>query len=111
MASILRQNERLETMTGQILTLYRVTEAGGNIEREPLRLVHVVNQVLTDAADYAEHQGVDCKLVVSPESSRASVLGDEGFCSEQSTTSFKTPWITHRQAELFTWRSRWPMIC
>ena len=36
MASILRQNERLETMTGQILTLYRVTEAGGDIEREPL---------------------------------------------------------------------------
>jgi len=79
MASILRQNERLETMTGQILTLYRVTEAGGDIEREPLRLVHVINQVLKDAADYAEHQGVDCKLVVSPESSRASVLGDEGL--------------------------------
>jgi signal transduction histidine kinase len=79
MASILRQNERLETMTGQILTLYRVTDAGGDIEREPLRPVHVINQVLQDAADYAEHQGVDCKLVVSQESARVSVLGDEGL--------------------------------
>lgn len=79
MASILRQNERLETMTGQILTLYRVTEAGGDIEREPLRPIHVINRVLQESADYAEHQGIDCKLVVSPESSRASVLGDEGL--------------------------------
>jgi signal transduction histidine kinase len=79
MASILRQNERLETMTGQVLTLYRVIDAGGDIEREPLRPVHVINQVLQDAADYAEHQGVDCKLVVSQESARTSVLGDEGL--------------------------------
>lgn len=79
MASILRQNERLETMTGQILTLYRVTEAGGDIEREPLKPVKVINRVLQDAADYAEHQGVDCKLVASPESAGTSVLGDEGL--------------------------------
>ncbi|MBC7182836.1 MAG: HAMP domain-containing histidine kinase, partial [Marinobacter sp.] len=79
MASILRQNERLEEMTGQILTLYRVTEAGGDIEREAIRPVHVINRVLRDAADYAEHQGVDCKLVASPDSSGASVLGDEGL--------------------------------
>jgi signal transduction histidine kinase len=79
MASILRQNERLDAMTGQILTLHRITEAGGDIEREPLRPVHVINRVLRDAADYAEHQGVDCKLVASPDSSGASVLGDEGL--------------------------------
>ncbi len=79
MASILRQNERLETMTGQILALYRVTEAGGDIEREPLKPVKVINRVLQDAADYAEHQGVDCKLVASPESAGTSVLGDEGL--------------------------------
>ncbi|MBU2953870.1 sensor histidine kinase [Marinobacter sp. F3R08] len=79
MASILRQNERLETMTGQILTLYRVTDAGGDISREALRPVQVINRVLQDAADYAEHQGVDCKLVVSPDASGASVLGDEGL--------------------------------
>ncbi|WP_417566410.1 sensor histidine kinase [Marinobacter sp.] len=79
MASILRQNERLETMTGQILTLYRVTEAGGDIEREPVKPVKVINRVLQDAADYAEHQGVDCKLVASPGSAGTSVLGDEGL--------------------------------
>lgn len=79
MASILRQNARLETMTGQILTLYRVTEAGGDIEREPLKPVKVINRVLQDAADYAEHQGIDCKLVASPESAGTSVLGDEGL--------------------------------
>ena len=79
MASILRQNERLEAMTGQILTLYRVTESGGDIEREPLKAADVVNQVLQDASDYAEHRGVDCKLVAAPESAGASILGDEGL--------------------------------
>jgi signal transduction histidine kinase len=79
MASILRQNERLETMTGQILTLYRVTEAGGDIEREALKPIKVINRVLQDSSDYAEHQGVDCKLVASPESAGTSVLGDEGL--------------------------------
>jgi len=79
MASILRQNERLETMTGQILTLYRVTEAGGNIEREALKSLEVINHVLQDAASYAEHQGVHCKLLVSRESAGASILGDEGL--------------------------------
>jgi signal transduction histidine kinase len=77
MVSILRQNERLEAMTGQILTLYRVTEAGGDMAREPLRVVNVINRVLQDASDYAEHRGVDCKLLVSPECARTSVLGDE----------------------------------
>ncbi|KMQ75799.1 sensor histidine kinase [Marinobacter subterrani] len=79
MASILRQNERIEAMTGQILTLYRVTEAGGDIAREPLKPVRVINRVLQGAADYAEHQGVDCRLVASPDSTGTSVLGDEGL--------------------------------
>ncbi|HSH14021.1 MAG TPA: ATP-binding protein, partial [Desulfurivibrionaceae bacterium] len=37
------------------------------------------HRVLQDAADYAEHRGVDCKLVVSPESAGAAILGDEGL--------------------------------
>ena len=79
MASILRQNERLDAMTGQILTLYKVTEAGAEIERTPIKPVDVVNRVLQDAADYAEHQRVDCKLVVSPGGKDAQVLGNEAL--------------------------------
>ncbi|PCM45078.1 sensor histidine kinase [Marinobacter sp. ANT_B65] len=79
MTSILRQNERLETMTGQILTLYRVIEQGGNIAREPIRPLELLNDVLRDAADYAEHQRVDCKLRSTPESTGVSVLGDAGL--------------------------------
>lgn len=76
MASILRQNERLEAMTGQILTLYSVSGQGDDIERQPFQLLHVLNSVLADAADYAEHQGVDCRLTVSPDAEHALVLGD-----------------------------------
>ena len=79
MTSILRQNERLETMTGQILTLYRVSENGGDMAREPVKPMVLVNHVLQDAADYAEHQRVDCKLVASEESKAVSVLGDGGL--------------------------------
>jgi len=79
MASILRQNERLEAMTGQILTLYQVTEAGGDIAREPIKPIALLNRVLHDAADYAEHQRVDCKLMASRESAGVSVLGNEGL--------------------------------
>ena len=35
--------------------------------------------VLQDAADYAEHRRVDCKLVASEESKAVSVLGDGGL--------------------------------
>jgi len=76
LASILRQNERLEAMTAQILTFYSVSEQGGDIQREPVQLLHVLNRILADAADYAEHQGVDCRLTVMPDSERALVLGD-----------------------------------
>lgn len=76
LASILRQNERLEAMTSQILTLYSVSEQGGDIQRESVQLLHVLNRVLADAADYAEHQGVDCRLAVMPDSERSLVLGD-----------------------------------
>ncbi|NMT64514.1 sensor histidine kinase [Marinobacter orientalis] len=79
MASILRQNERLEAMTSQILTLYRVSEQGGDIAREGVRPVRVINDVLRDAADYAEHRGVDCLLTISPDCRHASVLGDRGL--------------------------------
>ncbi|WP_336366166.1 sensor histidine kinase [Marinobacter sp. C2H3] len=76
MASILRQNERLETMTGQILSLYRVTEQGGDLARVPVQVQGLVNRVLQDAADYAEHQRVDCRLVANPGVVGVSVLGD-----------------------------------
>ncbi|MEC7816869.1 MAG: HAMP domain-containing sensor histidine kinase [Pseudomonadota bacterium] len=79
MDSILRQNERLEAMTGQILTLYRVSEKGSDIEREPVKPMRVVNQVLVDAADYAEHQGVDCRLQADETARNVSVLGDAGL--------------------------------
>lgn len=75
MASILRQNERLETMTSQILTLYRVSEQGGDIQRDGVQPVRVINDVLKDAADYAEHRGIDCLLTISPDCRYASVLG------------------------------------
>lgn len=79
MASILRQNERLEAMTSQILTLYRLSEQGGDIEREGVQPVLVINEVLKDAADYAEHRGVDCLLTIGPDCRHASVLGDPGL--------------------------------
>ncbi len=79
MASILRQNERLEAMTSQILTLYRVTEEGADIPREAVQPVVIINNVLQDAADYAEHQGVDCQLMLRPECRKVSVLGDQGL--------------------------------
>lgn len=79
MASILRQNERLEVMTGQILTLYRITEQGGDMARDPVRPVELLNRVLRDVADYAEHRGVDCKLEAMPQSAGVSVLGDSGL--------------------------------
>lgn len=76
LASILRQNERLEAMTAQILTLYSVSEQGGDIQREAVQLIHVLNHVLGDAADYAEQRGVDCRLTVMPDSERVLALGD-----------------------------------
>lgn len=79
MASILRQNKRLEAMTAQILTLYRVTEKGSDFAREPVRLITVLNNVLQDAADYAEHRQVDCKLKTAPDCHQVTVLGDEGL--------------------------------
>lgn len=79
MASILRQNERLEAMTSQILTLYRVSEQGADIQRDGVQPVRVINDVLKDAADYAEHRGVDCLLTISPDCRHASVLGEPGL--------------------------------
>ncbi|WP_323751369.1 HAMP domain-containing sensor histidine kinase [Marinobacter sp.] len=79
MASILRQNERLETMTGQILTLYRVSENGASIEQQPVKPLSLINRVLGDASDYAEQQGIDCKLLASDDVVSVSVLGDPGL--------------------------------
>ncbi|WP_371824786.1 HAMP domain-containing sensor histidine kinase [Marinobacter sp. MDS2] len=79
MESILRQNERLETMTGQILTLYRVSENGSAFEQQPVKPLSLINRVLGDAGDYAEQQGIDCKLVASDEVAAVSILGDSGL--------------------------------
>ncbi len=79
MASILRQNERLETMTSQILTLYRVAAQGEDIGYESVRPLNLLNRVLCDAADYAEQSGVDCQLKADPAAGQLSVLGDPGL--------------------------------
>lgn len=79
LAGILRQNERLEAMTSQILTLYRVSEEGQDIPREAIQPVIVINDALQDAADYAEHRGVDCQLTINPDCPGVSVLGDRGL--------------------------------
>ncbi|SFM37807.1 sensor histidine kinase [Marinobacter zhejiangensis] len=79
MASILRQNERLESMTAQILSLYQVLEQTSEFERAAVKPVALLQEVLADAADYAEHQGVDCHLEASADSAGISVLGDRHF--------------------------------
>lgn len=79
MASILRQNERLETMTSQILTLYRVADMGDSFKREAVLVVDLINRVLQDAADYAKHRNVDCRLTSADEVALVSVLGDVGL--------------------------------
>lgn len=79
MASILRQNERLESMTAQILSLYQVLEQGAEFEREGIPPVQLLQEVLADAADYAEQQGVDCHLDASAGSTRVLVLADGHF--------------------------------
>ncbi len=79
MASILRQNERLETMTSQILTLYRVAAMDNDFEHESVPVTGLLNRVLGDAADYAEYRSVDCRLSVTEGASSASVLGDAGL--------------------------------
>ncbi|MGP4843917.1 HAMP domain-containing sensor histidine kinase [Marinobacter sp. 1Y8] len=79
MATILRQNERIEAMTAQILTLYRLSEKGQAIAREPVRFVRVLNDVLQGAADYAEQRSVDCQLTMDEDARKATVLGDNGL--------------------------------
>ncbi|WP_227370253.1 sensor histidine kinase [Halomonas sp. M20] len=77
MATILRQNERLEAMTAQILTLYRVSEKGEGIDRRPLRFVDVLGEVLQGVAGYATQRGIDCQLSVKESASEAVILGND----------------------------------
>lgn len=76
LASIQRQNERLEEMTGQILTLYRVSGDSDGLERAPVQLVRAINDVLRDAADYAEHQRVDCHFDADDNCHQVTVLAN-----------------------------------
>lgn len=79
MDSILRQNERLEIMTSQILTLYRVSENGGDLAAEPVIPAALIHQVLEDSADYALHRGVDCRVSADARVQGLTVLGDAGL--------------------------------
>lgn len=76
MASILRQNERLEVMTSQLLTLYRSSSAEDGLEREPVDLIVTLNEVLGDAADYAEQRRVDCHFEAAADCRQVTVLGN-----------------------------------
>lgn len=76
MASILRQNERLEVMTSQLLTLYRSSSAEDGLEREPVDLIVTLNEVLGDAADYAEQRRVDCRFEAAADCRQVTVLGN-----------------------------------
>nr|WP_298373338.1 HAMP domain-containing sensor histidine kinase [uncultured Halomonas sp.] len=76
MTTILRQNERLEAMTAQLLTLYRVSEKGETIARQSLRFVEVLKEVLDGVADYAAQRGLDCQLNVKEHADEATILGD-----------------------------------
>ncbi|ROU02177.1 sensor histidine kinase [Marinobacter sp. R17] len=77
--SIQRQNERLEAMTAQILTLHRVGQQGQSMAQEPVNMTRVLNEVLQGATDYAEQQRVDCHLEIADEARNATVLGDEAL--------------------------------
>ncbi|WP_111495416.1 sensor histidine kinase [Marinobacter bohaiensis] len=79
MDSVLRQNERLEAMTEQILTLHRLSAQGQSMAQEPVSLVKVINDVLQDAADYAEQRRVDCHLDIADDVRQATILGDQGL--------------------------------
>lgn len=79
MDSILRQNERLEAMTAQILTLHRLGAKGQAMAQEPVKMTEVLNEVLQGAADYAEQNRVDCQLEVAEDARKATVLGDAGL--------------------------------
>lgn len=76
MSSILRQNERLETMTSQILTLYRSSGSSDGLEREPVQLLRTINDVLSDAADYAGQRRVDCHFSSDDGCRQVTVLGN-----------------------------------
>ncbi|MBS3803621.1 MAG: HAMP domain-containing protein [Oleiphilaceae bacterium] len=77
--AVLRQNRRMEVMTDQVLTLYRLAEKGSDIAREPVNLVRMTHRVLQDATEYAEQRGVDCRLNVAPQCRAMTVLGDPGL--------------------------------
>lgn len=79
MDAILRQNERLEAMTAQILTLHRLSANAQAMEQEPVNIVAVLNKVLQDATDYAEQRRVDCHLEIAEDARNATVLGDAGL--------------------------------
>ncbi|HEV8078045.1 MAG TPA: HAMP domain-containing sensor histidine kinase [Marinobacter sp.] len=77
--SILRQNERLEAMTEQVLTLYRLAAQGEQFARQPVAVMELLNAVLQDAADYARGRDVQCRLNASELAIHTLVLGDAGL--------------------------------
>lgn len=77
--SILRQNERLEAMTEQVLTLYRLAAQGEQFAHQPVAVMELLNAVLQDAADYARGRDVQCRLNASEPAIHTLVLGDAGL--------------------------------
>jgi two-component system sensor histidine kinase CpxA len=77
--SILRQNERLEAMTEQVLTLYRLAAQGEQFAREPVAVMELLNALLQDAAVFASERNVQCRLSASEQATHSLVLGDAGL--------------------------------
>lgn len=79
MNSILRQNERLDAMTGQILTLYRLAAQGGQIAWEPVMPVQVLVAVQQDATGIVQQHNISCRLEAGEQVAGTLVLGDAGL--------------------------------
>lgn len=77
--SILRQNQRLEAMTEQVLTLYRLAAQGEQLTRQPVAVMEILNTVLQDAAGFARERDVQCLLNASEQATHTLILGDAGL--------------------------------
>jgi two-component system OmpR family sensor kinase len=77
--SILRQNERLEAMTEEVLTLYRLAAQGEQFACQPVAVMELLSAVLQDAAGYARGRDVKCRMNASEQATHVLVLGDAGL--------------------------------
>ena len=105
--SIQRQNERLEEMTGQILTLYRVSGGRDGLEREPVTMIRALNDVLRDAADYAAQLARNVgKVVFFAKHIDVMDAAEESFAARgiryTSIRGDQTPAVRQRNIDEFT---------